>query len=271
MVTIAEFNFFEWNGKRSVDFGVFILGKNVFSVPARNIEENIVPGRNGSVFVDNGNYLNIPLTFECVMIIEPDRTAAEQMQAFKQWLYKDISKYKPLRSSFYPLHTRMAILNAAIDVTEQDPTEQATEYALFFTVSFSCKPQMYLNSALEPLVTTKNTVTIINNTDNIAEPYIDLRFSTTSAGGIGFKLTLENSYGVQIFALSASQGATHFAFDAEAHEYACDGLKKSLSAVTNAECLYPLLRPGENKITVVSTMEACEFSEMKIIERLWEI
>lgn len=271
MVTIADFNFFEWNGKRSIDFGVFIQDKNVFSAPARNLEENIIPGRNGSVFVDNGNYQNEVIAFSCVMIIDDGNTAAGQMQAFKQWLYKDIASYKPLRSSFYPLHTRMAVLNAAIDVTEQSPTEQAAEYALFFTVSFSCKPQMYLNSALEPLVTTKNTVTIINNTDNIAEPYIDLRFSTTSAGGIGFKLTLENSFGVQMFALSASQGATHFAFDAEAHEYICNGLKKSLSAVTNAECLYPLLRPGENKITVVSTMEACEFVEMKIIERLWEI
>lgn len=271
MVKIEEFNYFEWNGKKSVDFGVFILGKNVFSVPARNIEENIVPGRNGSVFVDNGNYLNIPLAFDCVMIIEPGCTAAEQMQAFKQWLYKDIAKYKPLRSSFYPLHTRMAVINAQIDVAEEDPTMQTSEYALFFTVSFSCKPQMYLNSALEPLVTTKNTVTIINNTDNIAEPYIDLRFSTTSAGGIGFKLTLENSFGVQMFALSASQGATHFSFDAETHEHICDGLNKTLSAVSGAECLYPLLRPGENKITVESTMQGCTLAETRIIERLWEI
>lgn len=268
---MEQFNYFEWNGRKSVDFGVFIQDKNIFSTPARNLEENIIPGRNGSVFVDNGNYLNIPLAFDCVMIIEPDRTAAEQIQAFKQWLYKDIAKYKPLRSSFYPLHTRMAVVNTQLDVAEEDPTMQTSEYALFFTVSFSCKPQMYLNSALEPLITTKNTITIINNTDNIAEPYIDLIFSTTSAGGIGFKLTLENSFGVQMFALSASQGATHFVFDAEAHEHICDGLNKTLSAVSGAECLYPLLHPGENKITVESTMQDCTLAEMKIIERLWEL
>lgn len=271
MVKIEEFNYFEWNGKKSVDFGVFIIGKNVFSAPARNLEENIVPGRNGSVFLDNGNYLNIPLTFDCVMIIEPDRTAAEQMQAFKQWLYKDIAKYKPLRSSFYPLHTRMAVVNAQIDVAEEDPTMQTSEYALFFTVSFSCKPQMYLNTALEPLVTSNSTVTIVNNTDNIAEPYIDLRFNTTAVGGIGFKLTLQNSYGTQIYTLASSRGATHFAFDPESHEYFCDGVSNQLSSAVNAECLYPLLRPGENKIAVESTMEACEFAEMQIIERLWEI
>ena len=271
MVKIEEFNYFEWNGKKSIDFGVFIVGKNVFSAPARSFEENIIPGRNGSVFVDGGNYLNIPLAFDCVMIIEPDRTAAEQMQAFKQWIYKDVAKYKPLRSSFYPLHTRMAVVNTQLDITEENPSMQTSEYALFFTVSFSCKPQMYLNTALEPLVTSSNTITIVNNTDNTAEPYIDLIFNTTSAGGIGFKLTLENSFGVQIFALSASHGATHFAFDAEAHEYTCDGLKKSLSAVSGTERLYPLLRPGENKITVESTMKDCTLAKIKIIERLWEI
>lgn len=268
---MAEFNFFEWNGKKSIDFGVFIQSKNVFSAPTRNLEEIVVPGRNGSVFIDNGNYRNKIITFNCVMIINDDNTAAEQVQLFKNWIYKNVGEYKPLRSSYYPYHTRMAIVNSEIEVSEDAAENEVTEIALFFTISFSCKPQLYLTPSLEPLTTTKNSITLINNTNNIAEPYIDLMFTTTAIGGIGFKLTLENSYGVQVFQLASSQGATHFAFDAEAHEHICDGLTKTLSAATNTECLYPLLRPGKNKITVVSTMEACTFSKMKIIERLWEI
>lgn len=271
MVKIAEFNYFEWNGKKSVDFGVFIQDKNIFSVPARNLEEIAVPGRNGSVYIDNGNYQNISLSFNCVMIIDDNTTAAEQMQAFKKWLYKDIGEYKSLRTSYYPLHTRMAIINTQLDVTEQGTAEQISEYALFFTLYFSCKPQMYLNYALEPLTVKDNSITIFNNTNNIAEPLIDLKFNTTAVGGIGFKLTLQNSFGAQVFALSSSQGATHFAFDAESHEYICDGANSSLSQTVNTEGIYPLLRPGENKISVEVTMTDCELAEMKIIERLWEL
>ena len=51
-------NFFTYAGKRSLDFGVLISGSGRYNAPERNVEKTEVPGRNGDLIFDLGNFKN---------------------------------------------------------------------------------------------------------------------------------------------------------------------------------------------------------------------
>ena len=271
MVDISSFNYFEYNGHRSIDFNVFIQNKNVYSVPERSVEEYSIPGRNGSVVLDNANYSNEIISFDCVMIVDPNVPVFEQVQLIKKWLCKDGAKYKPLKSSFFPLHTKMAAMTQPIDFVEEEPEMQSAKYALFFTVYFNCKPQNYINEYLNKHTITTPSAIVINTTDNIAEPYINLTFTPTATVGIGFNLKLNNAFGEQQFVLTSSRGATHFSFDAETHKTECDGENSTLTETKGTDGLFPKFYPGENILTVTASYPGVVFKTMEIIERLWEL
>lgn len=45
-----------FGGECSKDFGLYISGSGAFNAPERDIETVEVPGRNGSLIIDNGRY-----------------------------------------------------------------------------------------------------------------------------------------------------------------------------------------------------------------------
>lgn len=269
---MSGFNFFEYNGKRSIDFNIFIQDKNIYSKPARSVEEKQIPGRNGNVIADNGNYSNRELRFDCVMIVDSETGASAQMNAVRRWLCEKPATYKKLKTTFTPGYTMMAVFVSEISVTETDASTQPFEYALFFSLVFSAKPQMYIDDFLNSRTITSDEFEVFNPTPNTAEIKLDIGFETSV--GIGFKLTLINSYGTQIFTISSVRGATYLVSDAEMHTIytdSADVVINGWSITQNCECNYPLLRPGNNTFKIENTMSGAKFNRVLITERFWDI
>ena len=55
-------------GKSSQDFGLRISGEGTYNRPERSFTEYDVPGRNGSVIIDDGNFKNIEITYPCYVV-----------------------------------------------------------------------------------------------------------------------------------------------------------------------------------------------------------
>ncbi|MCM1328845.1 MAG: hypothetical protein NC253_05325 [Ruminococcus sp.] len=132
---------FTYHGLNSLDFGVYIKrnGKGPYNSGARNVTVISVPGRNGDIIIDNGNYENVKITYNCRALPKPAKYAsfAEQTDAIKAWLYYDVGNYLRLTDTYDPKHYRMAAFTSALEFSESE------KGALDFTVTFNCKPDKY--------------------------------------------------------------------------------------------------------------------------------
>lgn len=125
---------FTYNGQNSLDFGVYIKKHSSYDNGARNVTEINVPGRNGTIIIDNGNYENTKLTYECrVLPKEPKYSGFnEQTEAIKAWLYADVGNYHALTDTYGA--AKSAAFTSALNFTE------AIKGALEVSITFSCKP-----------------------------------------------------------------------------------------------------------------------------------
>lgn len=127
---------FTYNGQNSLDFGVYIKKQNTYDSGARSVTEYNVPGRNGTVIIDNGNYENFKLTYECrVFPKEPQYNSfAEQTNAIKAWLHTDVDNYHTLTDTYGAVHS--AAFTAALNFAD------TKKGALDVAITFNCKPDI---------------------------------------------------------------------------------------------------------------------------------
>ena len=56
-------NSFTFNSISSVDMGLIVESKDIYSMPARDISLVSVPGRNGDVLIDNNRWQNVTISY----------------------------------------------------------------------------------------------------------------------------------------------------------------------------------------------------------------
>lgn len=127
---------FTYNGRNSLDFGLYIKKHSSYNNGARSVAEINVPGRNGTVIIDNGNYENTKLTYECrVLPKEPQYSGFdEQTAAIKAWLYSDVGNYHALTDTYGASKT--ATFTSALNFSE------VIKGSLDVSITFSCKPDI---------------------------------------------------------------------------------------------------------------------------------
>ena len=158
-------HWFEYNGKDSRDFGLYIKDKSSFDKPERNIEFVSIPGRDGDLIIDNGGYKNVKLKYSLRLIVDKitgddqaDFAAAYQRAAT---FLQPVANYYKLKDSYMPDYYRKACLMSAISVKQLNPL------VADFDVTFSCKPYMYALKG-EDTITIESTrlYTSFNNPTN---------------------------------------------------------------------------------------------------------
>ena len=80
--------YFIYNDKSSEDFNIKIKNINNLSSPQRSIEKILVPGRNGELILDNGNFENFILTIECYLNCSSEDKNVISKE-IKKWLQSD--------------------------------------------------------------------------------------------------------------------------------------------------------------------------------------
>ena len=154
-----HWEWFAFGSVKTTDYGVWVSGEDSFTAPERDIEDIVIPGRNGTLTIDNGRWKNITISYPCYM-------SENFMQDFQAFKYDLLTKrgYLKLVDSYHPNYYRKARLKGGIT-----PTTGPYNRSAKFTVSFDCWPQLYLAAGDEPIVITGGSGTITGNVARVYE------------------------------------------------------------------------------------------------------
>lgn len=156
------------------DYGIVIETRPIIPKPQRNIQYLDVPGRSGSLKVDDATFKDIIIPIQCGF---RDDNVAYKADNIKVWLN---SGEGPLILSNQPDRYYLAHVSDQIDISQ--------EYWAFgkFLVNFRCKPFKYAVNNSPISLTTPGSITNLATMDSkpIIKIYgtgtIDLRINNTS-------------------------------------------------------------------------------------------
>ncbi len=224
-------NGFTYNGVSSLDMGLRIESKSVFSAPQYEKKFQPIPGRDGDLILPNGRYQNVQITYSVFLPAKTLLELQEKLTAVKAWLYTEPDRYHELRDTYDADCFRRAVISTQLDIEDQ------LNKIGMFTVSFSCLPFKYLDSGQETVTITNSGTTLTNPTAFATKPLICVYGS-----GEG-RITVQSSAGSQRWDLSDISG--HIAIDSEQMNCYKDAEPKNDCVDGNG---FPLLHPGANKI-----------------------
>lgn len=227
-----------YDNKSLADFGLYISGHGTFNAPARNVSLIQVPGRNGTLTLDEGNYQNTEVTYVS-FIPEGMQLNTEGLRNFLM----NKSGYRRLEDTYHPDEYRMGRYVQGLEV---EPSEKRV--AATFNLVFDCKPQRFLKSGEQALTVTTGSV-LYNAEEMDALPLIRVYGSGSfSIGGYSGSVTSSTEY-------------TDIDCDAQEAFYGTVNLNSYLTLTSG----FPKLKPGENNISFTG------FSKVEITPRWWRL
>ena len=248
-------NAFYFDGKSSMDFGLYISGDKTFNGPERNISKVSIPGRSGDLIFEDGSYKNQDYSYYCFLAYDLDHKARE----LRSYLLSR-QGYCRLEDDYHPEEYREAVFKGPIDFDVHLLTAGET------TLTFDCKPQRYLKSGeLESYMDKKKTsaMELYNPTYFNAKPLI--RVNGNGHGGTGYINIFHNDadkgdYSTQMITvdLGTSDEENVITIDSETEQTYLDSLGIVMyynRHVTFENLLYPYLAPGINIINVSGDMQ----------------
>lgn len=216
--------FLTYAGRSTKEFGIFISGEGTFSSPERNTSSQEVPGRNGALLFDMGNYKNISVKYPSFII----NGLPTRISDFLNFAGAQIG-YQRLEDTYHPYEFRMAKFktNPSID------TAGYMNRSGKFTLEFDCKPQRFLKSG-EEITTLEADGVILNRTLQNAKPLLRV-YGTAGAIEIGAETieisTIDDYVDIDCEIMDAYKGAVN-----------CNG---NVSFTDNI-----VLSPGDNNISL---------------------
>lgn len=171
---------------RSSDFGIYISGEGTFNAPEREIETVDVPGRNGSLTVDNHRFKNISIRYPAFI----QKNFRQNVNKAKAWLLSCVG-YQRLTDSYHTDFYRMARFVGPLDFETR-----FLNYSGEMELVFDCMPQRFYCFGEQPVIIEKDTV--LNNPSFYeALPLITIYGNapgTLSIGGISISILELNGY-----------------------------------------------------------------------------
>jgi phage-related protein len=151
-----------FNSQNLSGFGVYISGEGTYNAPTRAMEEEIVPGRNGTLLIDGGRWENIIVTYPAFIAENFD----VNMARLRNFL-ASVRGYARLSDSYHPNEFRLASFSDGITVKTSGRYNVQGQ----FNLSFNCKPQRFLTSG-ETVTTLTDDGSIENPTPFASNPLI---------------------------------------------------------------------------------------------------
>lgn len=130
-------------GRSISDWGLKVSDANVFDSPVRSQEEIVVPGRNGTLIIDNGSWKNIDITYTCYF---EKSNFAKSLADFQSYLGK-LKGYQRIEDTIRLGEYRLANLSEMVSIKR----DGAGYHSGVFDITFNCKPQRFLKSGEEPI------------------------------------------------------------------------------------------------------------------------
>ena len=225
-------NYFVYNGVSSLDMGLRIESKNVFSAPEYDVTFQSIPGRNGDLILPNGRYPNVQVTYSVFLPAKSIAELAEKITKVKAWLYGEQNAYHTLSDSYDTVYTRKAVYSGSLDIEDQ------LNRIGVFTVSFSCYPLRFLRTGQEKLTFTESGFVLTNPFPFPAKPYLKV------LGRGSGNLTVQSPSHNATWSFSTLDGYTEC--DSELMNFYHDTEAKNDTVAGDG---FPLLYPGENTVS----------------------
>lgn len=267
-------NHLTYDGVDSSDFGVFISGEGVFDAPARRGEMISIPGRNGSLFMDEGVFENITVEYPAFIGTGYEELFRTKLGDLRSAL-SSRGNYKMLTDTYHPDEFRLGVYREGLEVNPEVITRAGE-----FTLKFDCKPQRYLVSGENPIIMTspgfitnptlffaKPLIKVIGNGRVRIEPYEFVISGNT--GEIWIDSDLIETYRL----VQDLKALTDESLEVITDEHNVDiEVSKdyipqwSEALVQFVNYVYPEIKPGE-----VPVWFSSEIEELTIIPRWWRL
>lgn len=169
----------------SSDYGIYISGEGVYNAPERAVEFVTIPGRNGTLEIDQGRYENIEVIYPAMVMADNQEQFREKLSAFRNAILSQ-KGYQRLEDSYHPDEYRMGVYHSGLSVSELLTYHQVGEFEL----TFNCKPQRWLTAGELPIPLKSGDV-LQNPTPFNSGPLLEI----TGHGNIsfnGYEIALED-------------------------------------------------------------------------------
>ena len=215
----------------NIDFsgdGAYIWGAGQYSAPTRSVDFIEVPGRNGDLIVDNGNYTNTKAYFDVVIT----RDVEKNTDILKYLLYSQ-KGYQRLYDSDLKGFYRMASFSSGFDIMSNDGG--------VVRIEFDCKPFKYD-------VLGENAV-VFTDEGNLYNKYFEPSRPTITVYGSG-----QGNVYIGNQTISISNIDEHVTIDAEMQD-AFKGFQNKNATVNTADIV---LFTGNNNVSFSGGVERVE-------------
>lgn len=135
-----------FGGVDSSDYGIYISGEGVYNAPERVVEFVEVPGRNGTIAMDQGRYENISVTYPAMYLGKNQEEFREKLSDFRNAILSQ-KGYQKLEDSYHPDEYRMGVYASGLEVTKLFRKMRGGEFEL----TLNCKPQRWLTVGELPI------------------------------------------------------------------------------------------------------------------------
>lgn len=232
---------FWYGGECCTDYGIAVSGESTFGAPKRDITEIDVPGRNGTLTIDNNRFKNITVTYPALVL----PNFAQNSAAAVAWLLQDAG-YRKLEDEYHPDSYRMARFSGPVDFDTHFLNKSGE-----VDLAFDCKPQRYLRTGENVLTVSASGTVLRSQTLFAALPLIKVYGSGSGAMQIG-------SVSVSFSAIDE-----YVYLDCDTQN-AYKGTENKNSTITAPE--FPALFSGDNVITWSGGVTG-----MEITPRWWTV
>lgn len=231
-------NYFEFNGKKSYEYGLCVTGVNIYGAPSRIVEKIHVPYRNGDLLIDTGTYNNIIVSYTVGLV------TVGETRNIADWLL-NTSGYKTLKDTYNSAEYRLGAYYG-------DLTYQMTMLYRYgsATISFDCKPQRYLTSGDTATTLTNGSTTLTNPTNYESKPILEIQGNgTTTVNGYSITVTdnASNTLIIDCDRMQCYRGTTNM---------------NGSVTLTNG---WPVLKSGNNTITLGTV------TSIKVTPKWWQL
>lgn len=237
-----------------IDFssdGAYVWGEGQYSAPARSVDFIEVPGRNGDLLIDNGNYTNTTAVFDVIIT----KDVEENTNRLKYLLYSQ-KGYQKLYDSDLKGFYRMASFNSGFEILS---TEGGT-----VRIEFDCKPFRYDISGDEA-ITLEYEEGVVSSGFYLENPYFEdaLPEITVYADMLsesGAQILIDNADGTSttIDISGSKSNWTHGIIDSEKQYFyrvSADRTENLNKYISTADVR---LKSGENRISFTEGIEKLE-------------
>ena len=226
-----HFHYMIIDGKSSRDFQVYISGAGTYSSPERSYDEVEVPGKNGKIFLDNGSFKNLDVTYNAwiAKIDDPEHTR-KRFRDLRSFLASRKGYFR-IEDTYNPDEFRLGTY-----VNSIEPEVLTYLQGVTFTLTFNCKPQRFIKKFYDESIEYTSTNKIfLNDTYFEAKPLIRAYGTgTININGVRVQINQANSY---------------TDLDCELQEAYKDTLATNCnSKIVLTDGKFPSIVPGENSI-----------------------